>query len=407
MADFTQKSKSPFFPGQPVPVELFAGRKEQIEHIMTRGAGQVAHGKPTAIFIQGEYGIGKSSIANFIQRRAEMEQGLHGIYASLGGCRTLNDVAQSILEATVQSGAFHPDRSQKIKDWLAKYISDQEIFGVKLNLENLKNDAPSFSTHSGLLSFLSETHSRLKESGIKGITLVLDEINGIAYDPLFANFIKGIVDTNALSKSPLPLLLVVCGVEEKRRELIKAHQPIDRIFDVVEIPAMNEAEMGAFFQKAFSEVKITVEPNALSALTQYSAGFPKMMHLIGDAAYWKDNDGIISFDDAAEAVMTAAEEVGKKYVDQQIYKALRTEEYHSLLHKIAQAALLSTDDGFIKEEVAAMLTADEKKRFNNFLQRMKKLKVLRSGDIDGQYFFNSRMVWFYIYLQSKRRKRAN
>ena len=28
-----------------------------------RGAGQVAHGKAVAVFVQGEYGIGKSSLA--------------------------------------------------------------------------------------------------------------------------------------------------------------------------------------------------------------------------------------------------------------------------------------------------------------------------------------------------------
>lgn len=65
MAEMT-KGKSPFYPGQPVPVELFAGRTMQIERVMSRGVGQVSAGKPVAMFIQGEYGIGKSSIAGFV-----------------------------------------------------------------------------------------------------------------------------------------------------------------------------------------------------------------------------------------------------------------------------------------------------------------------------------------------------
>lgn len=65
------KGKSPFYPGQPVPIELFVGRSAQIERVLTRGAGQVAEGKPTAVFIQGEYGIGKSSMAGCLQAMAE------------------------------------------------------------------------------------------------------------------------------------------------------------------------------------------------------------------------------------------------------------------------------------------------------------------------------------------------
>jgi hypothetical protein len=48
------KGKSPFYPGQPVPIELFVGRTTQIERMMIRGAGQIAKGKPVAMFIQGE-----------------------------------------------------------------------------------------------------------------------------------------------------------------------------------------------------------------------------------------------------------------------------------------------------------------------------------------------------------------
>jgi len=77
------KGRSPFFPDQPVPVELFVGRSAQIDHIMTRGVGQVAQGKPVSVFLEGEYGIGKTSFARFTQWMAERNNGLLGIYATL------------------------------------------------------------------------------------------------------------------------------------------------------------------------------------------------------------------------------------------------------------------------------------------------------------------------------------
>jgi hypothetical protein len=392
------KGMSPFYPGQPVPVELFVGRAQQIERIVTRGVGQVALGKPVSIYVQGEYGIGKSSFARFIQWIAEKEYALHGIYVNVGGAQTLDDLAASILEATIRSGALDPKKSEKFKSWLAKYIGEVTLFGFKINTKALKDDAPNFSSPFGMLSFLSELQERLTDIGIKGIFLILDEINGITSNPLFANFIKGLVDTNALSHKPIPLLLMLCGVEERRREMIQKHQPIERIFDVVDIMPLNEQEMEEFFKRAFDSVQMTVEPEGMWFLTHYSAGFPKIMHLIGDTAYWIDKDNIIDEVDASLAVFTSADDVGKKYVDQQIYGALQSADYRSILDKIGMMS--PNNMKFTKEEVSSDLTESEKKKFNNFLRKMVTLKVFRKGDIRSEYIFNNRMVRLYIWLKT-------
>lgn len=363
------KSESPFYPGQPVPIEFFVGRSAQIQRITTRGVRQVSEGKAVALYIQGEYGIGKSSIAGFAQWLAEKEYGLHGVYTPLGGAQNLTDVATAVLEASLRSGAFDPKRSEKIRNWLGKYLGKQELslfkFGLTLNLEALRQDAPKLSIPFGMLDFLSEAKERLTDTGVRGIFLVLDEINGIATNPQFAHFIKGLVDTNAMSREPLPLLLMLCGVEERRRQMIQNRQPIDRIFDIIEIEPMDKKEMEEFFKKAFDSVQIFVEPKAMETLIRYSAGFPKIMHIVGDTAYWIDRDNIINKNDASQAVelltfrnpmdmnspriplifegkerggryplspetSVAAEDVGKKYVDQQVYGALRSADYHSI-----------------------------------------------------------------------------
>ena len=395
-----QKGNSPFYPGQPVPGELFVGRASQIERIMTRGVGQVAAGKPVAIFIQGEYGIGKSSIAGFVQWMAERKHGLLGLYAPLGGASTLDDVAAAILKATVRSGAYNPALSEKIRGFLGKYIGEQSLFGVNIHAEALKNDAPTLASPADLLPFFRETLARTKDAGIKGIFLVLDEINGITSNAQFAHFIKGLVDTNAISREPVSLLLMLCGVEDRRHEMIQKHQPIDRIFDVIQIESMNRQEMEEFFTKAFESVQMKIDSEAMDLLTHYSAGFPKIMHLLGDAAYWIDRDGTIDADDAKSAILIGAEDVGKKYVDQQVFNALRSADYRSILAKIAKMGPVSMS--FIKNDVAKGLTDTEKKKFNNFLQKMKKLNVVRSGDIQGEYVFNIRMVRFYIWLQASK-----
>ncbi len=398
-----QKGKSPFYPGQPVPAELFVGRARQIRHLLERGAAQVRSGKPIAAFVQGEYGIGKSSIASLVQQVAEREYGLYPIYGQLGGTSRLDEVAEAVLEATIRSGAFEPSRAERIREFLGRYIGEQGIFGISLRLDQLRADAPTLSRPSGILDFLSQVLERLKSTGIGGIMLVLDEINGIAGNEQFAHFIKGLVDANAVARAPLPLFLVVCGVEERRRQMIRCHQPIDRIFDVVEIEALTDAEMSEFFSRAFLSARIAVDDAAMKILTTYSAGFPKIMHLVGDAAFWLDKDDRITAEEAWQAVVVAAEEVGKKYVDQQVYNTLKSADYRSILRKIAASGISME---FRRADVAKGLTPAEARKLNNFLQKMKRLDVIRPGDVKGEWVFNVRMVRLYIWLQAQRQPRS-
>ncbi|MGB9720293.1 MAG: BREX system ATP-binding domain-containing protein [bacterium] len=388
------KGRSPFYPGQPVPVEFFIGRINEIQRI-ARSLKQVELGKPQAIFLTGEYGIGKSSLAGFMRYYAERNNHILGIHVFLGDAETLEDVATKTVEAVIKSSVCEPTTAEKIRNFLSKYIGKQEIFGISINLDQLKTDGPSIS--HGFLPFLNELLRRVKDDGIKGILLVFDEINGITANPRFAHFIKSLVDENALCPNPLPLLLMLCGVEERRREMIKNHQPVERIFDVCEIKPMDINEMKEFFNKTFNSVAVAVNDEAMLVLCHFSAGFPKIMHIIGDNVFWRDRDNIIDKKDAIDGIIISAEDIGKKFVDQQVYKELRSRDYHSILAKLGKEKF---DLSFKKNVIEKGLSETEKKKFNNFLQRMKKLNVLRSGSERGEYVFISRLVRLYIQLKS-------
>jgi hypothetical protein len=51
----------------------------------------------------------------------------------------------------------------------------------------------------------------------------------------------GLVDLNAIrsfDQPTLPLLLMLCGVEERRWEMVSHHEPVARIFDIVSVERM-------------------------------------------------------------------------------------------------------------------------------------------------------------------------
>jgi len=394
MNNLSNKGKSPFYPGQPIPVELFVGREKEIKKI-TRALGQVEMGKPQAVFVSGEYGIGKSSLAGVLRYYAEKNNNILGIHVFLGGAETVEDVAVKTVEAIIKQPFYEETKTEKIKNLLSKYIGQQSLFGLNVNFEALKADGLNIS--HGYLPFLRELLNRFKGDNIKGIMLILDEINGITRNKQFSHFIKGLVDENALSREPLPLMLMLCGVEERRQDMIELHQPIERIFDVVNIEPMNDSEMKDFFTKSFQSVDMKINEDAMELLSLYSAGFPKLMHIIGNNIFWFNQDNVVDRNDALMGIVESAEEIGKKFVDPQIYKALRSEDYHSILKKLGKAKF---DLSFKKKDIEIGLSEKEQKKYHNFLQRMKKLGLFKSGQAKGEYVFISRLTKLYIWLKS-------
>jgi len=394
--NYQEKSRSPFYPGQPVPTELFTGRQKEIERI-ERALVQTKQGKMQVLFISGEYGIGKSSLANYSKFIAERNFNLLGIHVFLGNSNTIESVAQKTVETILREQIYNEKVLDKIKNFLSKYIGKQELFGFSINFEALKNDLYDISR--GFLPFLKNLYNRVKEDNISGILLIFDEINGIAKNPEFAHFIKTLVDENATSSNILPLTLILCGTEERRKELVERHQPIERIFDIIDIKSMNENEMKEFFIKAFNSVEIKVDEKALKLICDYSSGLPKIMHIIGDNIYWIDQDKFVDFNDAREGILLAAEEIGRRFVDVQVLKAIHSEDYKSILSKIVQKRKKS----FSKKEIEENLSSREKEKLHNFLQRMKKLNAIRSLE-RGYYEFINPMIPLYLYLTNIKKK---
>jgi len=396
MMNYQEKSRSPFYPGQPVPTEFFTGRLKEIERI-ERALIQTQQGKMQVLFISGEYGIGKSSLANYSKFIAEKNYNLLGIHVFLGNSNTIESLAQKTVETILREQIYNEKVLDRIKNFLSKYIGKQELFGFSINFEALKNDIYDISR--GFLPFLKNLYDRVKEDNINGILLIFDEINGIAKNPDFAHFIKTLVDENATSTNILPLTLILCGTEERRKELVERHQPIERIFDIIDIKSMNEDEMREFFIKAFNSVDIKIEDKALKLICEYSSGLPKIMHIIGDNIYWIDKDKLVDLNDAKEGILLAAEEIGRRFVDVQVLKAIHSKDYKSILSKIVQKPKKS----FSKKEIEENLSQREKEKLHNFLQRMKKLNAIRSLE-RGNYEFINPMIPLYLFLNNLRKK---
>ncbi len=386
------KERSPFCPGSPVPVELFVGRENKIEDIMNY-INNTIQGKQENIFLIGSRGIGKSSLASFLRYYVSSEMNMVGIHVFLGRVFNLEEMVRHIFEKFLKETKGQT-WFNNIKSFFGKYIKQLGLFGVSLTFappsEDLKELVRKFP------EVLNNLLMEIKKEK-KGLFIALDDINSLAGKSEFADWYKSFVDEVATHYDNFPVFIMLIGIPEKRDVLSELQPSLMRIFRPVEIDRLSDEEVEQFIIKAFESVDIEVSPEGKDIMVRYSSGLPLLMHEIGDAVFWIDTDGIIDVYDAMAGVFNAAENVGEKYLDPKVYRAIRSDRYISILRKLGEDHI---PQNFKKKDMEVRLTENEKRVFHNFLRRMRELGVIETTSKRGSYRFVNEIYPVYIFLES-------
>jgi len=391
------KEVSPFTPGSPVPVELFVGRSEQIKELI-QYAKQISSGKQENIFLTGDRGIGKSSLASFVRHIVSNRENILSIHVFLGRVSTLEEVVrhifEQILKETKEEAWFND-----IAKFFGRYIKEIGLFGISVSF-----NPPAGDLKELVRNFPEALHNLLEriKRQKSGLFIILDDINGLVEKEDFANWYKSFVDEVATHfNKDFPVFIMLIGLHEKRDALSRLQPSLMRIFRVVEIEKLSNKEVKDFFLSAFGRVDIKVKSEAMELMVRFSSGLPLLMHEIGDATFWIDTDGVIDEKDAINGVIAAAEKVGQKYLNPKVYNAVRSPRYRSILRKLGKRPL---SRNFVKKDVETRLNGEEKKVFHNFLKRMRELGVIE-GDFErgrGAYRFVNEIYPIYIRMESER-----
>jgi hypothetical protein len=398
MAEIAAK-ESPFTPGRPVPVEYFVARYKEIERL-ERAIKQTVSGRNENAFITGERGIGKSSLAGFVRYLAEKEHSLIGTHCYLGGVRNLEDMVGAIFHRLLQDCT---DKSlfDKLGETFKSYIKGFTFFGVGVEFTRDKTELRTLV--DDFLPVMRKIYDEAKENDKKGLILILDDLNGLSDVPEFSQFLKSFVDTLATSGKPLPMLLVLVGLPQRREDLIK-HQPsVARILDVVDLPTMSNSESEDFFRAMFTKQHIGIDDAALSLVVQLSGGYPMLMHEVGDAVFWEDSDGQIDLSDARQGITEAARNVGRKYIGTQVSNVLRNKTYSSILLRVGKKLPIGAT--FKRQELLKQKASEnERKNLDNFLNKVKRLGIMKDADARGEYTFVNPLYHLYIWYEANNRR---
>ena len=395
VSSLRDKEASPFTPGTPVPPELFVGRSHQIESLQ-RSAQQACSGRQENVFLAGDRGIGKSSLAHFLRELCAKRFGMIGVHAVLTEVDCLEEMTRRIFDQLLKAAHTQP-WFDRIRGLFGKYVKDVGLFGVSVTFAPPERDLRSL-----VREFPAALNNVWRKMGDqkRGLLIVLDDINGLACKKVFADWYKSFVDHVATQGWETPVLMMLCGVPEVRDTLSDLQPSLMRIFHVVDIERLSDEDVADFFRQAFHRKNVAVDADAVRTMMHFSSGLPALMHEIGDAAYWLDTDGRIDRHDAVGGIASAAEEVGRKYLDPRVYRAIRSERYRAILGKVASSVRRGQ---FTKRQVEEKLNAQEKRVFGNFLRRMRDLGVIEPDPERGRgsYRFVNRIFPVYISMQSR------
>ena len=390
-----QKDYSPFTPGQPIAPEFFVGRTEQVRALLDR-IYRTLSGRLEVVFIGGERGIGKTSLAQFVRWYVEQELKIVGAYVHLGGVRGIEETVRRSIERIVQE-SMGKSWYQRLRD-LVKYIRQVDLFGVTLEFQPPPDLLSTAVRH--FPQTLQQLFNALRGNA-KGLLLVWDDINGLAQNKEFADWLKSVVDETAMAKIPVSIVLV--GLEEMRVALIRNNESLARLIFPLSIPLWSESECSQFFREAFKRVNVQVKDEALDMMVDFSGGHPALAHEIGDAVFRVDDDGVIDNGDAIKGIGLAAEIVGLKYLEPQVYREIRSERYRKILR------ILASDPqnwSFKRANIIQRLNQNERRVFDNFLRRMQRLGIIEPDEEGGRgaYRFRNLLHFFYFGLEARRAK---
>lgn len=388
------KEYSPFQPGVPVKPGMFVGRVDQISEI-EKHLKQVRAGRQQNVFLIGDRGLGKTSLASFISQYAENKYNLLSVHTFLGGVGSLDEIVKKVFDQLLKR-TEKESFSKKVKGLFGKNVEEVGLFGISLKfnppadkLTALRKEFPEALSH-----FLDAIKNEKS-----GLLIILDDINGTLDNEGFANWFKSMADKIAVTFTEFPVFFMLIGLPQKRDQLFAQQPSLMRVFQILEIEKLNDTEVSTFFTQSFDDANIPVTEKALKQMVAYSSGLPVLMQEIGDSTFWEDTDGEIDIKDASKGILEASNRIGKKYLDPTFYSAVRSPRYKSIIRKIGKDIKFE----FTKAEIEADLTSDERRVLHNFLKKLKELGIIsQPSELPrGCYRFVNRLYPVYLFMEAQ------
>jgi AAA ATPase-like protein len=393
---------------------MFAGRYDECV-ALEKALFQTKNGNPSHFIIDGERGIGKSSlllnllwVAKGVVRTFEESQSFNFVVVSISvdAGHTYSDIVHSIgseLRRQICEREQLKDLARNAWDFISKW----EIAGVRYR--DSKKEAPKDTELVEELSFAIAGSLRNLGDAIDGILILIDEADKPPTSANLGALLKLLTERLKI-RDCTRVCIGLAGLTSLREKLRKSHESSLRLFNVFALHPLSIEDCTSVIRRGLEEAKnkngfeVKIDPEAESNLAYITEGYPHFIQQFAYCAFESDTDNLIDLDDVVKGAYNkdsgALRQLGLKYFEKQYFDQIGSDEYRQVLRAMAK----QFDNWVTKAEIRKEISQIKASTLDNALTALKArgIIVAKAGS-KGVYKLPSRSfaVWIRAYTQTK------
>lgn len=307
------------------PERLF-GREKLLKQI-----ARAFNSKGRLIFIYGDRGVGKSSLA-LTAAHLQASANSPPIHVNCGESSTFESVVHAIGNRAVSV----VDRFEKAGNRPSVGVN---IAGIGGTFTPAGNPSPVIAAPNDLNEALDIIRYVAKK--LPGqIVIIIDEFERMT-DPTqkakFAEFFKNFPDEDGRVN------LIVCGISSSVEELLGAHPSAGRRLETMEVPRLYHDDLWKIITVVANQLDVEVGREALMRIGMISDGFPHYVHLIGDSLFYAmyDDEDVVTtctakhYKEGLDGALRRSEATYQSTYEKATLKTKNTEDYEAALWAMA------------------------------------------------------------------------
>lgn len=399
---------NPFRPNSTAQPAIFTGRSEELD-VMEHCLLQTKNANPQHFLIEGERGIGKSSLLNqqFVLASGRVPTPRMGAklnFMTITVVLQEQDDLVSLVKKVASKLQAEVRKRDALKSLVVnawEVVSRIEAAGFRLH----KNDVTYSETEvlDRLIEDFVSICSSLPNS-TDGILLLFDEADKGAERTKLGLFCKLL--TEELSRQLAERVCIgLAGLPGTVDALRASHESSPRIFRSLNLAPLSQQECIEVIDKAFADANskndapTRIAPPVKQVIAELSEGYPHFLQEFGYCAFEQDDDYDVSDRDVVNSLFGehgAFDQLGKRYFNQAYY-ATSSNDYRSVLDVMAEHG-----DGWIERNQIIATTRLRESTVDNALRALKgKSIILQDEALRGRYRLPTRSFATWIRVRAR------
>ncbi|MGC2445995.1 MAG: AAA family ATPase [Candidatus Sulfotelmatobacter sp.] len=392
---------------------MFAGRYHEML-ALEKALFQTKNGNPTHFLIDGERGIGKSSLLFNVEGVAT------GDFQPFEDPKTLNFVTVSIcLDATHTYSDIVRCIGSELRRQIAarehlkefakgawEFLSKWEIGGIRFR-DGERTETKETELAEELTFALASSVDRLKTE-VDGVLILIDEADKPPASANLGSLIKLLTERLRLRRCDR-VCIGLAGLTTLRDKLRDSHESSLRLFNIFALNPLSPEdcltvlERGLVEAKEKNGVETRIEEPAARSLAFITEGYPHFVQQFAYCAFDADSDNNIDTDDLGKGAFAengALKQLGLKYFERQYFDQIWSDEYRQVLQVMSQHFDGWVTKGAIRKEAPKLKAST----LDNALSALKSRGIIApKKGTKGTYKLPSRSfaVWIRAYTQTE------